>query len=80
MSNAIFIKVKRFVLTGPSGCGRKEVAGKLKDAHKLTHIDTGALIKLELAKKTDNATKIQEAIDSNSFGKYFIFWRLTFIF
>lgn len=57
--------MKRIILTGPSGSGRKEAAAKLKDQFKMVHIDMTALIKLELAKKNDNAKEIFEAVDNH---------------
>lgn len=60
-------KVKRFLIVGPAGSNRREHCKKLAETFKLNVIETGALLKLEVQKKTDLGAKIQEAFDKHEY-------------
>lgn len=50
--------MKRVFIVGPPGAERKDFAKRAKDKFPLTIIETGTLLKKELAKKSEHSETI----------------------
>ena len=61
--------VKRVFILGPPGSERKEYAKRCKDKFPIVVIETGALLKKELLKKTEHAEAIKKAFEQRVLGK-----------
>jgi adenylate kinase family enzyme len=71
--------VKRLFVLGPTGSDRKYYTKKLKETLSFSVIETGALLRKEIIKKSDLAGDISQAFLENRYGKN-NFLYLIFIF
>lgn len=62
--------MKRLFVLGPTGSDRKYYAKKLKETLSFSVIETGALLRKEIIKKSDLTADISQAFIENRYGKY----------
>jgi adenylate kinase family enzyme len=60
--------VKRLFILGPTGSDRKYYTKKLKESMSFNVIETGALLRKEIIKKSDLAQNISQAFFENRYG------------
>lgn len=65
--------MKRLFILGPTGSDRKYYAKKLKESMSFSVIETGALLRKEIIKKSDLAADISKAFFENRYGNYYLF-------
>lgn len=65
----LHVTVKRIVLIGAPGCEKKEQARGLREKYGMQVIETSALLKKEVDKKSDLGAKIEQSMKNREYGK-----------
>ena len=57
---------RKFIFLGPPACGKGTQTGRLAKYLNFPHIDTGSLLRAEIAKQTDDGKIAQSYIDKGN--------------